>query len=472
MDPNASRAGALQRRVLLLVAAGGLGLATLTWCEPPETAAAPGATSPMTETTRAAATLATGAATDEHGSRAPASRPAPKPAASTKPDRPAELVVWVDAEAERARRVPVVMAATRPDATTAVLAAQDTDATGRARLAAYDRSEPTAWVDFGFPTCGAYAQRVDAATDVAHLVLPDLGLLRCTILEPDGRECSGVATLQVKALDATPPAARPHLRTVVEGRGCLLLEAIALDLEVSVTTADGRTSEPVRLRGPARAGDERHCRLRLPAPHLLRARLRTAHGDSLARAHVAVHLADSHAPLTLDACPDGDGVIAFAAPRSVGRSTAMALVFLARDHLGRQWHGHALMDARAARADRAGPADDVVLVEPPLLAEGVCVDRDGAPRADITLRVEVEQTTTSGKGGHEAKAWRALACTSATISAGGAFRLVGEPPPGRRLRLVAVGQDVAPLSFAAGATTLRLVVPSLGRWPGSRRPDA
>ncbi len=376
----------------------------------------------------------------------------------------AQLLVRVDAEPERARRVCLVMTETSR-ATPTVIESQRTDEGGETRFAPCKTSDTTAAVDFGFPTCGAYAQPIDATTRATTLVLPELGMLRLRVVEGEDSPLTQPATAEVRVLDAIPPATRTHIQLLADGQGCLVVEAAALDLEVRITTADGRVSQPVRVRGPAVVGGDSQCCIKLPAPRILRARLLDGRGQVLAQAKVAVHVEGSGARLAGDVIADQQGVVAFRAPASPGRGRNLGLMFLAHDATDRPWQGRAFVDLQPDASPMLG---DVFLHEPPTIVAGVCVDRDGLPRSDVVLRLQAEQSMATDKSGRRTDAWVDLPFAPVICQADGRFCALGNAPPDCRLRLIALGQNVPPHVFEAGAANVRVVLPGRIGWPGAR----
>ncbi len=458
MRPTSRRWSTAQRGALLLIAAGAAALANLSLASAPVIGAMSVAdTGPDAEEAWSPAT-----STLDDGARG-SGRTAPVPAREEREPAPGrDVPVRVVAPAERCGDVPLALTVLGRDFAAEVIETTRTDAQGVARFA-MPATDRTLVVDFGFPTSGAWAQALDGTAREATMFLPDLGTLRVVVVDEHAHPVPGPVTLQATVLDASAPATRLHAWSVADGGGCFFVEACGLALELRVSTQDGRESAATRVRGPERAGEVCEARVQLPASRTLRARLFDARGLPLAKARVDVSLATG-GPIAQALTADRDGVVSHPAPKSSGRARWARVAFHALDADGERWLGESFLDLGAEAAAVA----DVYLAPPATLVAGRCVDSDGQPRSDLSLRVQTEGPMVVDKAGVRRAQWIDVPTTTVHADADGAFRVLGVVAAGQRLRLVVTDASAAPLPFALGSQDVVIRVPGRAGWPRAR----
>ncbi|MFY9342314.1 MAG: hypothetical protein WAT39_07485 [Planctomycetota bacterium] len=371
-----------------------------------------------------------------------------------------DLVVVAEAASSAPRDIPIVLTWTNRKLATEVVLTQRTDASASAcfprHLCTPHDDGAVACVDVGFPSTGAHALQLTAATGQLGLFVPDCGTLQITTVEADGSPLRAMALVEVRVGQATPPADRLHRRGLDGGRVLLTTEAAGLQFEVVVVTGDGRRSEPTFATGPATVGANASCVVRMPPRPMLSARVLDTHGRPFANTNVEVWL--PAVPLQLDEGQptNADGIVTFPRPRAWNGGAPLTFAFSADSGNGRRLHGSLVAAPQQIATTQLGAVrmqDDVLLVA------GTCVDANGVPVAGLRLYVQTprlpEQRRISAAGMSD---WIDLAMNPVCTADDGTFRCTCAPWFGRPLRLRVSGLP-AFAAFVEGDANFKFVLP-------------
>jgi len=449
--------GAAGHRAALLLLAAAVMVAAVAPCWPVDEVLAAPAPAPVAAIAAAAAPSDAAAATSPTAASAPAS-PAEVRTADEVLDRPAplgDLVVAAETAASAAHGVPLALTWTTSALATEVVLERTTNDCATAlfprRLCTPRAANDVACIDLAFPSSGAHALQFEATIERLSVFVPDQGVLRIEVVEADGAPIGTTARGEVRVLHATPPADRRHFVELAGGRA-LAVEAAGLQLELKVTTGDGRRAAPVVVTGPATPGEVVPCVVRMAPRARCSARVLGRDGGPLADEAVEVWAFDG--PRRLEAGrTDREGWLTFPAPVAGGRGFAGSLVFLANTKAGAVLHGALTADLQPSAGGTLGP---VHLQDCVVLCAGTCFDAEGQRAPGLELIVQVERPAElRGRGPLADSLWLDLPMGAVRSGPDGSFLVLGPPQFGRRLQLRAAGKPQSGAPFVEGAQDLR-----------------
>jgi hypothetical protein len=332
-----------------------------------------------------------------------------------------------------------------------------------------------------------FAERVSVAVDPnklpadpIRLVLPPCGRVRCEVVDEAGASASLAARLRLPAAEAprglipvSPSLLDDTTATVEGGVARFPYVGLGLQLEIEVaSTDDSRVTVKQKFAGPTAAGEETVVRVTVGGrrPGVV-GRLADAKGAPIAGLALVAGIIEPGRSTDIDwgervSCTtDAGGRFRFAFDRDPGDATSAKLeIGRSADRGGGSSVVRiALVDLPAVLPSGDVDVGDVVYRGTGLLVGGVVVDEEGKPLAGVTIAA-----METGGG-----AMRSPLDEVAEVKSGadGQFRLEGDPSQGRVLLGASLdGRFVAArLSFAAGATDVRVVMQKAGGIAGSVR---
>jgi hypothetical protein len=234
---------------------------------------------------------------------------------------------------------------------------------------------------------------------------------------------------------------------------------LGLSLNCEAQRARDRRTWSAHFSGPTSAGEVVHVQLEPEASPTVRLRVLDPSGNPLRDARLQLTFEGSVQRLpgtpgvTVATDAEGDLYVALSDPPGIGKRSALKLLRPAgEDSQGVSLHGAVQVSGPMA----AGENDlgSVQLLEAPLVAAGVVLDRDGAPIAGVMVRPEAQRVSSRGS-----ISWRPQMRMATRTDEEGRFKIHGKVPAGTwRLRAEASGRAGTTQEFPLGAAGLVLVM--------------
>lgn len=242
----------------------------------------------------------------------------------------------------------------------------------------------------GFPSAvPAVVLETDALlAEPVRLALPPTAALEIRLVEADGSQFHGIASLFVGAV--TPGPAGAHVG-IESHDGLARCDFVGLGLELCIEVrAQGRETTTVRIEGPRETGASKAVDIRLPpAEPAVRIRLLDGEGRPLVRLPVTAFLHRVYGSLSWTLSTDDEGRIEIGIPRDSGvRSPAMIGPLPLSLWIDGGDRGAELMLPSELPP---GPSDlgDVRLDRGPILVAGRVVDGRDRPVAAAAVKVAI-----------------------------------------------------------------------------------